>query len=306
MTVDCLLKYLVMQKIILYYQFADIRDPSLLMYWQRSLCEKLNLRGRIIISEQGINGTLGGNIVDLKKYINETKQYSPLKDTDFKWSNGLREDFPKLSIKVREEIVTFNAKPEIKLNERGIVGGGIKLKPSDLHKLLKEKADEVIFFDGRNMHESKIGRFKGAITPRVETTREFIDEIEKPEYEKIKNKTVVTYCTGGIRCEVLSVLMKNRGFKEVYQLDGGIVKYGEKFKDEGLWEGSLYVFDGRISVKFSDKAKDIAECIYCKSKTSHYINCANKQCNKLILVCEKCNKETYCNKDSKNATAIPT
>lgn len=292
-----------MQKILLYYHFTGISDPSLLMHWQRSLCEKLNLRGRIIISDHGINGTLGGNIEDLKKYIKETKQYSPLKATDFKWSDGSREDFPKLSIKVRDEIVTFNAKDEIKLNEGGLVGGGIKLKPKELHRLLKEKGDEVVFFDGRNVHESEIGRFKGAVTPRVETTREFIYEIEKPEYKKLKNKTVVTYCTGGIRCEVLSILMKNRGFKNVYQLDGGIVKYGEIFKDAGLWEGSLYVFDGRISIKFSDYAKDIAKCIYCKGQTSRYINCANTQCNKLILVCEKCNRETYCTKDSQKDTA---
>jgi UPF0176 protein len=88
--------------------------------------------------------------------------------------------------------------------------------------------------------------------------------------------------------------MKNRGFKEVYQIDGGIVKYGEKYADDGLWEGSLYVFDDRMGVKFSDKAKDIGVCVHCGDKTSRYINCANKACNELIIVCQRCQQQTYC------------
>ena len=91
--------------------------------------------------------------------------------------------------------------------------------------------------------------------------------------------------------------MINRGFKEVYQIDGGIVKYGEKFGDEGLWEGSLYVFDGRMNHRFSDKSKDIGDCTYCDNKTSRFINCVNKRCNQLILVCEDCDKRTTCSKD---------
>jgi UPF0176 protein len=121
-----------------------------------------------------------------------------------------------------------------------------------------------------------------------------VKELEDPKYEAIKDKPVVTYCTGGIRCEVLSVLMKNRGFKEVYQIDGGIVKYGEAYGDDGLWEGSLYVFDDRMGTKFTDKAKDIGVCVHCSGKTSNYENCQNLDCNALIVVCESCIDRQFC------------
>lgn len=283
-----------MQKIILFYKFTPISDPEAIRLWQKSLCEKLNLQGRIIISRHGINGTLGGDLKDLKAYVKEAKQFSNFKGIEFKWGDGKREDFPKLSIKVRDEIVTFGVADELQVNEQGIVNGGKHLKPAELHELVNEKGKEVIFFDGRNAYEAAVGKFKGAIIPNVRTSKDFIKELDSPVYESIKDKPVVTYCTGGIRCEVLSALMKNRGFKEVYQLDGGIVKYGETYGDEGLWEGSLYVFDGRMGVKFSDKAKDIGLCTHCQQKTSNYTNCANLACNELILVCTNCQQQTTC------------
>lgn len=280
-----------MQKILLYYKFAPVKDPEAVRLWQRALCEKLNLKGRILISEHGINGTVGGAVKDLKQYAKETKAY--FKGTEFKWSDGSREDFPKLIVKVRPEIVTFGVTDKIKVDEQGIVGGGKKLKPKQVHELVSKRQD-VVFFDGRNAWEAAVGKFKDAIVPQVEHTRNFASELADPKYEDIKDKPVVTYCTGGIRCEVLSMLMKEEGFKEVYQIDGGIVKYGEEFGDDGLWEGSLYVFDDRMGMKFSDKAKDIGACAHCNSKTSHYENCANKACNKLVLICENCRAQTMC------------
>jgi UPF0176 protein len=162
-----------------------------------------------------------------------------------------------------------------------------------VHELVKEKGD-VVFFDGRNVYEAAVGKFKNAVVPEVDHTRDFASELEDPKYDDIKDKPIVTYCTGGIRCEVLSMMMKKRGFKEVYQIDGGIVKYGEQFGDDGLWEGSLYVFDDRMGLKFSDKATDIGHCVHCDGKTSNYENCANPACNKLILVCANCADKTLC------------
>lgn len=277
-----------MQKIILYYKFTPIENPELVRLWQRALCEKLNLKGRILISKHGINGTLGGDIKDLKTYTKESKEFPGFKGTVYKWSDGSREDFPKLRIKVRPELVAFGVPDEVKVDERGIVGGGKHLKPEEVNKLVEERGDEVIFFDGRNAYEAAVGKFEDAVIPEVRTSHDFVREIEDPKYNDIKDKPIVTYCTGGIRCEILSALMKNRGFKEVYQIDGGIVKYGEKYKDDGLWEGSLYIFDERMGMKFSDKAKDIGTCIHCKGKTSNYENCANKACNDLVLICETC------------------
>ena len=285
-----------MEKIILYYKFAPISDPDAVRLWQKSLCQRLSLKGRIIISKHGINGTLGGDMKDLKEYVKETKTFQSFRGTVFKWSDGNKDDFPKLSVKVRDEIVTFKAVDEIKVDENGIIGGGKHLSPQAVNELVEEHGDDVVFFDGRNAYEAAVGKFKDAVVPKVDTTRDFKDELEDPKYDKIKKKKVITYCTGGIRCEVLSMLMKNRGFEDVYQIDGGIVKYGEKYGDKGLWDGSLYVFDKRMGTKFSDQAKDIGECTHCNGKTSNFENCANKSCNKLILICEKCFSSNICSK----------
>jgi UPF0176 protein len=228
---------------------------------------------------------------DLKAYVKQTKQLAGFKDIVFKWSDGSRDHFPRLSVKVRPEIVTFGAAEELKVDEKGVVGGGKHLKPQQVNELVDKYGDDVVFFDGRNAYEAKVGRFKNAVVPDTRTTRDFIRELESDKYEHLKDKKIVTYCTGGIRCEILSSLMKNRGFDDVYQIDGGIVKYGEEFADDGLWEGSLYVFDDRMGVKFSDKAKDIGECIHCGGKTSNFENCALTSCNDLVLICEKCKQD---------------
>ena len=277
-----------MQKIILYYKFTPIEDTEAMRLWQKILCESLNLRGRILISKHGINGTVGGEQDDLKAYIKATKEYAGFKGTAFKWSEGTREDFPRLSVKSRKEIVGFHAPEETIVDANGIVGGGKHLKPHQVHELVEEFGDDVVFFDGRNAHEAKIGKFKNAVVPDTNTSRDFIPELESGKYDELKDKKVVTYCTGGIRCEILSSLMKNRGFKEVYQMDGGIVKYGEAYGDDGLWEGSLRVFDDRMTVDFSDHTAVIGECTHCKGKTSNYENCANPACNDLVLICEDC------------------
>jgi len=277
-----------MQKILLYYKFTPLKDPEMVRLWQRALCEKLNLKGRILISPHGINGTVGGELGDLKAYVKETKQFAGFKDTTFKWSDGERDHFPKLQVKVRDEIVAFDAADELKIDEKGVIGGGKHLKPEQVHELVEKRGDDVVFFDGRNAYEAKVGKFKNAVVPDTRTSRDFVKELESGKYDDLKKKPVVTYCTGGIRCEILSSLMKNRGFEEVYQMDGGIVKYGEKYGDDGLWEGSLYVFDDRMGMEFSDHAKVIGECIHCGGPTSNYENCALKSCNDLVLICEDC------------------
>jgi UPF0176 protein len=224
----------------------------------------------------------------LKKYVKLTKKYPGFKRIDFKWSEGTGDDFPKLSVKIRKELVAFGAPNEIKVDENGVVGGGVHLRPEEVDKLVAERGDDVVFFDGRNAFEAKIGKFKNAIVPDVVTSRDFVKEIESGKYDDMKDKPVVTYCTGGIRCEVLSAVMKSRGFKEVYQVKGGIVRYGERFGDDSLWQGSLYTFDARMSVDFSSKTEVIGECEKCKAKTKQFYNC--KACHELILLCEPCSQ----------------
>ena len=217
-----------MEKILLYYKFTPIADPVAVKLWQKTLCDGLNLRGRILVSRHGINGTVGGELDDLKAYVKATKQFDGFKNIVWKWSDGSREDFPRMSVRARRELVGFkNSDDEFEVNENGVVGGGRHLKPEEVNELVEKYGDDVVFFDGRNADEAKIGKFKNAIVPNTRTSRDFIAELESDKYDDIKNKKVISYCTGGIRCEVISSMMKKRGFNEVYQIDGGIVKHAQ-------------------------------------------------------------------------------
>ena len=275
-------------KIVLFYVFTPLPDPEAIRLWQHTLAASNNLTGRILISEHGINATVGGDLDDVKKYVRGTRSYAPFKDADIKWSEGLGDDFPRLSVKVRSEIVTFGAREELKVDDAGVVGGGVHLSPQQVHELVDERGDDVVFFDGRNAFEAQIGKFKNAVVPDVETTREFVAQLDSGQYDHLKNSPVVTYCTGGVRCEVLSSLMRARGFEEVYQLDGGIVRYGETYGDDALWEGSLYVFDKRMRIDFSDHASVIGRCTVCANPTSRYQDFDGDAGRGLRLVCVDC------------------
>ncbi|MEX0934538.1 MAG: rhodanese-related sulfurtransferase [Candidatus Saccharimonadales bacterium] len=278
-----------MQKIILYYKFTPVPDPETAKFWQRSLCEKLNLKGRIIIADHGINGTLGGDIDDLKSYVKEMNQHPSFKKIQYKWSDGIGDDFPRLSVKVRPELVTLA--PDEQFDVFNSTRG---LKPKQWHEYLEQHPDTLIL-DARNKYESEIGAFKGknVIKPSIDTFKEIKEELD----ELPKDQPILTYCTGDIRCEYLSAYMKHKGFNEVYHLDGGIVKYGQEFKDKGYWEGKCFVFDRRLNLGFSEEAEDIGRCIYCEDNTSRHINCANMACNKLALVCGECDRQTACSEE---------
>lgn len=281
-------------KILLYYVFTPLADPEAVRLWQRELCERLGLRGRIIVSKHGMNGTVGGSLKACKRYVRLTKEYPAFKNIDFKWSEGtgLDEDgysldFPRLRVKHRPEIVSFGVPDELEVDASGIVGGGTHLKPDQLHEFV-DAHPEAVFFDGRNAIEAQVGRFKGAIVPDTSTTHDFITEIESGKYDELKSKPVITYCTGGIRCEVLSALMISRGFEQVYQLDGGIVRYAERFGNKGLWEGALTVFDNRQHMTFGEDTAVLARCGECGEPTHRLQNCADPSCLVRLVVCEAC------------------
>ena len=278
--------------ILLFYKFTPLVDPNAIRLWQRTLCEGLGLKGRIIISKDGINGTVGGELEAIKSYRRITREYPSFHDIDWKWSDGIGEDFPRLAVRVRDEIVTFGVPEEIVVDESGVVGGGIHLKPHEVHALVEQHGDDVAFFDARNAFEARIGKFRNAIVPDTRTTPDFIRELESGKYDHLKNKPVIAYCTGGVRCEVLTLLMKNRGFKEVYQTSGGIVRYGETFKDDGLWEGSLYVFDRRLMVDFSKDAKVLGICQTCDGPSNQFYNCDVSTCRVRIIICDECANAT--------------
>jgi len=306
-------------KILLYYVFAPIDDPEAVRLWQRELCSSLGLRGRILISKHGLNGTVGGEIDSCKQYLRKTKEHPAFKNLDVKWSDGSGfvddvpemlhghdrrapwrqiSDFPRLSVKVRDEVVSFGAPNELRVDDAGVVDSGTKLTPQQVNELVEQRGDDVVFFDGRNAFEAEIGRFRGAIVPEVATTHDFIAEIESGKFDHLKNKPVVTYCTGGIRCEVLSGLMRARGFNEVYQIDGGIVRYGETFGNDGLWEGSLYVFDARGSVDFGADARVLGSCVVCHSASKTLVNCQDESCRVQRVACESHAAQVICEQHS--------
>lgn len=294
-------------KILLYYAFAPVADPEAVRLWQLELCRSLGLRGRIIISPHGINGTVGGEIDACKQYLRRTREYAPFADLEPKWSDGTGfeaeqpeilkgvdraapwhriVDFPRLSVKTRDELVAFGIPDETEVDAHGVVGGGDYLTPEAVNQLVSERGDEVVFFDGRNAWEAEIGKFRGAIVPEVTTTHGFIEQIESGAFDELKHRPVVTYCTGGIRCEILSAAMKRRGFSEVYQIDGGIVRYGEAFGNDGLWEGSLAVFDGREAIDFAPGAAVIGRCAVCGEASNRLSNCADSSCRTRFVACD--------------------
>lgn len=303
-------------KILLYYSFAPIEDPETVRMWQLELCKSLGLRGRIIISKHGINGTVGGEIDACKQYLKRSKAHPAFANLDAKWSDGTGfddeanpeiihgvdrsapwrkiRDFPRLSVKARDEIVSFGAPDELEVDASGVVGGGERLTPKQVNELVAARGEEVVFFDGRNAFEAQIGKFKNAVVPDVATTHDFIRELDSGKYDHLKDKPVVTYCTGGIRCEVLSSLMIKRGFQELYQIDGGIVRYGEQFGNDGLWEGSLYVFDGRGKVDFDTDVSPLAQCAVCQKSCDSLSNCQESSCREQLPACDDHKSQIVC------------
>lgn len=279
-------------KVLLYYKFVPVEDPESVMLWQKALCESLGLKGRIIIAQHGINGTVGGTMEACKLYVKAMNKSSKFKATQYKWSEGTGDDFPKLSVKVRDELVTLD--PEHKFD---VFNKSKGLSPNQWHEYL-QKNPEVTLLDARNIYESEIGVFKGKnlITPKINAFREIKDHLE----DIPKDKPVLTYCTGDVRCEYLSAYMKDKGFKEVYHLEGGIVKYGQQFGEKGFWDGKCFTFDNRMKLDF---AGDIAKCRSCGTKTSEQINCEIVNCNELQVICLGCQERGFscikCGKEGK-------
>lgn len=267
------------QTVILFYKFTDIADADAECIWQHEVCEQLSLKGRIIVADNGINGTLAGTLEEIEIYKELMSQKAGFVDIVYKTSESDDDAFPRLSVKVRAETVTLG------VGNIDMSRTGTHLSPEEWHELIQQ--DDVVVIDARNNYESAIGKFEGAIAPDVRTFKELPQLIDS-DLQKYKKKKVAMYCTGGIRCEPLSAYMKEQGFQEVYQLEGGIVKYGEQFGNKGLWKGKCYVFDNRISVDFGEDYETIGECLHCAKPASDYQNCANTTCNRMMLQCPQC------------------
>jgi UPF0176 protein len=270
--------------VIAYYIFTPIEDPHLEVKKMQVFCKNRDMKGRIYISEEGINAQLSGAIEDARAYIEWIKLDPRFKNVDFKIHEDDRNVFSKMTIKYRKQIVALDRKVDLK-------NTGKHLSSEEWDAMLDKIDEDTIVIDVRNDYEWKVGHFTGAELPKLETFRQFPEYTQKLKEARDPKKTkVMMYCTGGIRCEVFSAYMKEEGFENVYQLNGGIIRYGIE-KHHRHWSGKLFVFDDRMVVPISEKNKEtISHCIYCSKEADRYYNCANMDCNDLIIACPDCFK----------------
>lgn len=291
--------------IILYYKYTTVADPEAFMLWHKDVCTKLNLKGRVLIAKEGINGTLEGAPESVDEYCKLLTQctFGNFADVVFKRSEGTGKSFPKLVVKVRTEIVAA------KLGEDDVdpnVTTGIHLPPEELRKWFEtgEAGKDFHIIDMRNTYEFKVGRFKGSTDAGMRYFRQLKEVTEN--FEHLKNKKVLTVCTGGVRCEKASGYLIKKGFKDVYQLDGGMATYMQKFPGKDF-DGALYVFDDRITMDTTKDRPVVGSCEYCGVANERYVNCPNDECHLHFICCEACDKEregvTYCIYDCRKVTA---
>jgi UPF0176 protein len=282
-------------RVLLYYKFVKIENSKDFVNEHLSLCKELGLKGRILVAEEGINGTVSGTVEQTQAYMDTVREDSRFSDMVFKIDEARENAFKKMYVRHRNSIITLLPEDDVNPNEKV----GTYLKPQEWYEMLQR--DDVIIVDGRNDYEYEIGHFRGAIKPQVKNFKQFPKWIEENLSEH-KDKKILTYCTGGIRCEKLTGVFLNHGFNEVYHLEGGIVTYGKDPEVQGkLFDGKCYVFDERISVKVNNTEEDmvVSKCKHCGKPSDRYINCTNDDCHDQHICCEECEKtyEGFCSSE---------
>ena len=261
-----------------FYNYVEIGEPLKFRDEQLELCQSLGLKGRILIGKEGINGSVCGKKENVEKYKESLRKNPLFSNIDFKEQEAKKQAFSRLYISVRKEIVHFGADVDLRNTAQF-------LEPKELKEWLDSNED-IVLADMRNNYESKIGKFRNAVTLNIRNFRDLPNAVE--DIKSLKDKKIVAYCTGGIRCEKGSAFLKENGFSDVYQLKGGILKFGEKYPDT-YWEGKCFVFDERIAIDINKNKNDsIAECELCSKKADNYINCHNLDCDKLFSCCNDC------------------
>lgn len=285
-----------------FYRYAKIEDPKafrdqLFMDW-----DPLGVMGRIYVASEGINGQLSLPKSNLEAFRATLDQYEFLRNTRLNFA--IEDDgksFFKLTIKVRGKIVADG------LNDSSfdVTQRGKHLSAEEFNALTERP--ETIVVDMRNYYESEVGHFENAITPPVTTFREALPLVVDMLDDK-KDQPIVMYCTGGIRCEKASAYLRHRGFKEVYQLDGGIIEYARQAEAKGLpnkFHGKNFVFDERLGERISCEV--IAHCHQCGKPADTHVNCANDACHLLFIQCEACAEKYHgcCSQTCSDFTRLP-
>lgn len=269
--------------VLAYYIFTPIEDPHLEVSKHHEFLKDKDVRCRVYISEQGINGQMSASAEASEAYQNWLKSDPRFSRVIFKTHFFETHAFPRCTVKYRKQLVAVDTPVDMSLQ-------GEHVSPQKWKEMLENKDRHTLLIDTRNEYEWVIGHFEGSELPPLETFREF------PKYARdLKEKcdpketTVMMCCTGGIRCEIYSALMKQEGFEKVYQLDGGIINYGLKMGND-KWRGKLFVFDDRLAVPLSEESEGdvISHCVHCNAPSDVYYNCANVDCNELFLSCPAC------------------
>lgn len=283
-------------EIIIFYKYTDVAQPEEFAAWMRELCKPkpdfTGLKGRVIIAHEGINGTLEGTAEDIAVYEEalRTCSYGDFADVWFKHSPGTADlsAFPKMWVRVRKEIVTLRLAdtPDGDVDPR--TQTATHIEPEELKKWY-ENGEQFEIIDMRNTYEYDLGHFKGALDPQTDSFFDLPKVIDK--LKPLKDKKVLTVCTYGVRCEKASAYLKQQGFSDVYQLNGGIGTYMKKYPGQEF-EGSLYVFDNRLAENFTNTYTVIGKCYHCSTASERYVNCSNNSCHRHMIVCDACQERT--------------
>ena len=286
-----------------FYTYAHIGNTEifrnhLFIHWNA-----LDVLGRIYVAKEGINGQLSVPASNFKAFKNHLDSISFLENVRL---NIAREQdiksFLKLKIKIRNKIVADGLND----NTFDVTNKGEHVDAEKFNQLLEDP--DTVLVDMRNHYESEIGHFKGAITPDVDTFRDSLDIIEEDLKNHKEDKKLVMYCTGGIRCEKASAYYKHKGFKNVFQLEGGIIEYARQVEEKNLenkYLGKNFVFDHRRSERISDDI--IANCHQCGAPCDTHVNCANEACHLLFIQCETCATalDNCCSTECKQINELP-
>ncbi len=284
-------------RVLLFYKYVFLEDPEVVAAGVRELAESLQLTGRIIVASEGINATVEGSVDTVEAFAQRIVQDDRLQDMQIKRSAGTGTSFPSLSVKVRKEIVGTGFTPE---EANPIERTAPRLSPEELRAWFESKREFTVI-DMRNNYEFASGHFEGSVQPDISASRHLPLSMNK--LEPLKEKTVVTVCTGGVRCEKMAAYLQTHGFTDVHQLDGGIHSYMEKYPGKDF-KGTLYTFDKRLTMDFGGEREVIGTCRLCNATTENYVDCAEDTCHYHFLACEACTTESgraFCSDECKAA-----
>ncbi|CAH0343821.1 rhodanese-related sulfurtransferase [Bacillus sp. CECT 9360] len=274
-------------RVLLYYQYVTIEDPERFTKDHLRFCKEVGLKGRILVSSEGINGTVSGTLEQTEEYMEHMQRDIRFKDMVYKMDYADQHTFKNMHVRHRRELVTLGLDEDVNPLELT----GTYLEPKEFFAQMQE--EDTVVIDARNDYEYELGHFRNAINPDIKAFRELPAWIRENK-EKLEGKKILTYCTGGVRCEKFSGWLLKEGFEDVAQLHGGIVTYGNDPEVKGqLWDGQCYVFDDRIGVPINKvETVVVGRDYFTNEPCERYVNCANPECDKRIFCTEE-NENRY-------------